>query len=181
MAQGSTDPHSNFWGTVFRTVSMSVIDGLGAVGALALAWRMTGARIEFSKLLVAYCYISGVCFVLGSVLILATTGMLRTLYPETYPAFERAAETAPRVFSPKYTESIEALRAMPDVEKFGKITFSPILLPLLWAFGAWGTYRHLAEVGRLRSATALAIFILLLLFLWGPLMAFMEWGGKSGG
>ncbi|PYJ45685.1 MAG: hypothetical protein DME85_12950 [Verrucomicrobia bacterium] len=129
---------------------MSVIDGLGAVGALALAWRMTGARIEFSKLLVAYCYISGVCFVLGSVLILATTGMLRTLYPETYPAFERAAETAPRVFSPKYTESIEALRAMPDVEKFGKITFSPILLPLLWAFGAWGTYRHLAEEGGCR-------------------------------
>jgi len=186
LARGTTDLHSDFWLTVFRTVSMSVIGGFGTVAALALAWRMTGARIEFSKLLVAYCYISSVSFVLGSVLNLATLGVLKTLYPDTFTAFERAAPKAPIPLSPKYAEYIEEIqKTMPNFGGFQKALFwamlISILLLVLWMFGAWGIFRRLAEVGRLRSATALAIFILLLLCCFGPLTMFMEWGSKSGG
>src|SRR5438094_6959819 len=63
LARGSTEPHSEFWDTALRSVSLIIVGGLATLGMLALAWRIMGVRIEFSKLLVAYCYTSGVSWV----------------------------------------------------------------------------------------------------------------------
>jgi len=176
--EGSKDSQSDFWTTVIRTVANSVIVGLATVGALALAWRMTGARIEFPKVLVAYCYTSGVSVLLWSIFGLAIDGILKAWYPETYPAYMRAAETTPMVLSRKFWQSQGTLQAMPDYQKFGLISTIGSLFPFLWLFAAWGTYRRLAAVGRLRSAIALAIFFLLLC-LFGLILSYTPYGGSG--
>jgi hypothetical protein len=173
LAQGSTGQHSEFWDTALRAVSLLVIGGLGAVGMLALAWRIMGARLEFSKLLVAYCYISGVSAVVWSVLALAIMGMFATFYPQTYRAAMHTFGTPQAVFSGKYAESITALRAMPGYQLFGVLSTIAWSLLLLWLFCAWGTFRHLASASRLRSAVAAAIFVLLMVLL-GQLLNFMS-------
>jgi len=177
LARGSTEPHSEFWDTALRSVSLIIVGGLATLGMLALAWRIMGVRIEFSKLLVAYCYISGVSWVVWSVLSLALTGMFAAWYPETYRAAMRSAETTPalgpEMFSAKRAESMRALQAMPGYQQIGLLSTIAFSLPLLWSFCAWGTYRHLASVGRLRSAVALVIFVLLM-FPWGIFLIYVD-------
>lgn len=166
LARGSTEPQSEFWDTALRAVSLLVIGGLGAVGMLALAWRLVGARLEFSKLLVAYCYISGVYSVVWSVLALALNGMLATFYPDTYRAAMHTFGTPPQeMFSGKSAESMTALRAMPGYQLFGVLSIIAWSLPLLWSFCAWGTFRHMASASRIRSAAAVIIFISAMLLL----------------
>ena len=182
LARGSTEPHSEFWDTVLSSVSLGIIYGLGTLGMLALAWRIMGARIEFSKLLVAYCYTVGVCSVIWSVLSLAMTGMFATLYPETFRAMMRHVATAPETISGKDAERLAeaareamALNAMPGYDLLGALIAIVWLLPLLWWFCAWGTYRHLASVSRVRSAAALVIFCLLMV----PLAMFLIFVDKA--
>jgi hypothetical protein len=166
LARGSTEPHSEFWDTALRTVSLSVIGGLATLGILAFAWRVMGARLEFSKLLVAYCYISSVSFLVWSILALAVSGMIAAWYPETYRAATRWAlsvsQITPDMFSLKYGESISALKAMPGYRLYEVVATISAAVPAFWLFCAWGTFRQLASVSRLRSAGAAVIFMLLI-------------------
>ena len=91
-----------------------------------------------------------------SVLSLALRGMFVTFYPDTYRA-------AMHTFGTPTHEAITALKAMPGIDLFSKISMFVALLSLLWLFFACGTFRHLASVSRLRSAIAAAIFLLLML------------------
>jgi hypothetical protein len=50
---------------------------------------------------------------------------------------------------------------MPGYRLFGMMGGIPSCVALLWLFFAWGTFRQLASVSRLRSFIALAIFLLL--------------------
>jgi hypothetical protein len=163
LAQGS-EPHSDFWSTVLRAVSFGLISGLATLGVLALAWRIMGVRFDFSKLLVAYCYISGVSSVIASVLSLASAGIFATYYPETYRAM-MSIGTPMGTTPSKYTESMTALQAKPGYLLFAVMSLIAWSVALLWLFFAWGVFRNLASVSRLRSAVAGAIFVLL----WVPM------------
>ena len=170
LVQGSTGPHSAFWDTALRAVSLGILGGLATLAVLALAWRIIGARLKFSELIVAYCYMLGVFSVISSVLSLAVIRMFAEFYPKTYRAmidFQAQAQslTFSEAFSrsppPEAAESTRALLAMPGYFLFSMIVVIAFWMALLWLFFAWGTFRQLASVSRLRSFIALAIFLLL--------------------
>ena len=169
LAQGSKELHSAFWDTALRAVSLSIIGGLATLGVLALAWRVLGVRLKFSELLVAYCYMLGIFSVVWSILSLAVIGMFASFYPETYRAMIQAqANPVPisKAFSPENMESARALQAMPGFFLFSAMANIAFYMTLMWLFFAWGTFRELASVSRLRSFIALAIFLILWLPVW---------------
>ncbi len=168
LVQGSTGPHSAFWDTALRAVSVGIIGGLATLAVLALAWRIIGARLKFSELIVAYCYMLGVFSVISSVLSLAVIRMFAEFYPKTYRAWidflaQAKSLTFSEAFSPspEAVESIRKLQEMPGYFLFLMIVVIAFWMALLWLFFAWGTFRQLASVSRLRSFIALAIFLLL--------------------
>ena len=168
LVQGSTGPHSAFWDTALRAVSVGIIGGLATLAVLALAWRIIGARLKFSELIVAYCYMLGVFSVISSVLSLAVMGMFSASYPKTYRAYiDYVAQAQNKSISEAFSPSPEAVESMSKVMAMrGYLLFSMMAViafyvALLWLFFAWGTFRQLASVSRLRSFIALAIFLLL--------------------
>jgi hypothetical protein len=168
LVQGSR-PHSAFWDTALRAVSLGILGCLATLAVLALAWRIIGARLKFSELIVAYCYMLGVFSVISSVLLLAVMGMFAASYPKTYRAmidhsqahYNPAAISEAFSPSPEAIESFRKLQEMPGYRLFGTMGAIAFSMALLWLFVAWGTFRQLASVSRLRSFIALAIFLLL--------------------
>ena len=131
----------NFVGGVSVTVLLGV--ALSAV-ALRLAWRIVGGQASVRSFFVTYSFFFGVVVVVLTVFELLGVGVFKVFDHDLYVAVTKATlEKAP----PPQSDSMVPFASF-LVLVVGYIVIS------IWSFIAWGAYRELNGLGKLRSFLA---------------------------
>jgi hypothetical protein len=141
-------PGKDFWsyaGSNFVLFLIAV--PLGAT-VTRVAWWIVGGRAPARSFFITYAYFIGVIFVILAAVQLLSMGFFKALEPQLYQQFLDAAQK--RQSMPDLSQSYVPITAL-AIFFFGWLTLN------IWALIAWGAYRQLNGLGKLRSFTALMI------------------------
>lgn len=117
---------------------------------VVLAWRIVGGKLAWRKVVVATCYFCGVTTLLFLGIFLIAAGTFKSIDPSIYQQV-----ISYNVADPSDLKNNSGYRA------FSAIVVLAFVATYAWIFCVWGAYRELLQLSRLRSALALAIFLVL--------------------
>jgi hypothetical protein len=148
------------WTHIAQSLALAIFIGSVAAALTRLAWRIVGANAPLDRFLVVYCYFSGVTLVVFMFPALIALGALKTFYPESYkPLTSVMFSTDKSPFDLGAAQEIQRLQGY----WVYNIVYSVLgCFSIAWYVIAWGAYRQLTGLTRLRSAVA---FILTGIFL----------------
>jgi len=150
----------DLWENIAQSVTLSLFWGLASAAMTRLAWRIVGGDAPLDRFVVIQCYFSGVCMIILTFASLISLGAGKTFYPDGYQAFTEMVLSGK--FSPFDETRIKEVIGLPGFEFYNIVFLGLSYCSLVWPAIAWGAYRQLTGVTRLRSAIA---FILTLVFL----------------
>ena len=123
-------------------------------GALTfLTWRLVGGSAPPRAVFIIYAYALSIAAVIAAAFHLVATGIMRTFEPARYSLFVDVLRKH-AAFPPGTFDAL-AMRTAAAVLLLG------IGCTLVWLLIAWGAFREVNKTGRLRSAIALTIILLL--------------------
>jgi len=137
------------WATL-GSLSVACIVGvsLSAV-ALRFAWRIVGGKAPFRSFFVTYSYFFGVLLVLLSLFQILGLGVLKFFEKEL---FEYVAKGDQNQIQAQFADGIPATFWV-----FLAIFFIGMVVTSVWSFLAWGAYRELNGLSRMRSFLAMMV------------------------
>ena len=148
-----------FWAHIAQSVAIVFFVGLASAALIRLAWRVLGGKAPLEKFIVVYCYFSGVILIISMFSTLIPLGALKTFYPDSYTSLKIVFFSQDR--SPIDFEGFEEIILLPGYQLFNILNTLLGLLLIIWYVIAWGAYRELTGLTKVRSAAA---FILSWLF-----------------
>ncbi len=136
---------------VLPVATIAVISVLGlllSVGALSLAWRVVGGKLNFKTYFIVSCYVASVSTLLFLVFVLVAVGVLNALDPVHAPELLKGDVSG------------GALNGVGAMVYLGILAVG-VLGTLVWISVVWGAFRELNSLSKTRSAVAFAIFVTL--------------------
>ena len=136
-----------------RLMASAVVALLGtALSAIALrfAWRLVGGRATVRSFFVTYAYFASVIAVVLTLFLLLGEGVFKVLAPEIYALVIYATVNGRPIPQEAFKDQIIVV-AIVSIYVVG------FLFVTVWSLVAWGAYRELNALGRVRSLLALMI------------------------
>jgi hypothetical protein len=160
----ASSPEKEFW-TYVGTNSVVTLLAMCSFGTITrFAWWIVGGKAPAQSFFATYAFFFGVGLILKSLVLLLSLGFLKLLEPERYKQFFAALSAGfqalllgqqfppPNVTMPESWVFPVALA----IFEMGVLTIG------FWSFIAWGAYRQMNGLSRLRSFWALSIVGVLL-------------------
>ena len=149
-----------FW-ELARDGGFSVIFAIVFGGALYLAWHWVGGRAELRKFLTISFYYGGALKLMMTMLFLAIIGTMETVSPSLYTEFLTAATNG--TFALFLKDHLDQIPSSSAYQWSLWVQVPGFAGMLAWLIAAWGGYRQLYKVSRMRSAAAGLLFVILCL------------------
>jgi hypothetical protein len=138
----------DFWSSFSSTLVVWLIAVPLAALVIRAAWWIVGGRAPAQSFFVTYAYFFGVPVVLSAAVQLLSMGFFKTFEPELYSQVVAAMEKKSAMPAPSQSHVPLISLAILGIG---------FLLIAIWGFIAWGAYRKLNGLGRLRSFAAILI------------------------
>ena len=138
--------------------AFTLVQAVGFGVAIWLAWRVLGGRGTLADTLVISLYYAGVIELLATLMYGSFIGTLRAL---DEPVYERILDAAHNGRMLQLLLEADRLLDSRGLQ-LALLTFLPFALAfVVWVIAGWAAYRVQHGVGRIRSATAFVLFVVL--------------------
>ena len=145
--------HRDLWSELGSVAVLNMMDV--TLGALAIytAWWIVGGRARAKGFFTAFSYFSGAVIVIGAGFGLLELSIIKVLEPKRFErVFARrgGSEQIKMIFDPEYAARIVGEPSASWYVVMG-IDWATTLLFLLWVIVAWGAFRKLSGLSKIRS------------------------------
>ena len=125
-----------------------------------LGFRLVGGRTNFLSFFIVTLYISGVYSVMFALVAPVSKGYVLAKDPSLYPEFKSLMDRY-ATFDITSFDEVSMFIGKTDMLVGGLLALLVFSSGIVWQFATWGAYRRIAQVGRLRSGTAMLISLLI--------------------